>query len=86
MHSLYATVYILQRSNEIDTNGTGAAAFHMAEHYRRVFGNTGRTGPPREAGLQSASGVPADGSCRVAQLHILVPRGTHDKLRQRARR
>jgi len=69
-----------------DTNGAGAAAIRAIEHHGGVLGDTGWSRSPREAGLQPASGVSADGSHGITQLHILVPRGANDKLRQRARR
>jgi len=73
-------------STVTDTNGAGAAAIRATEHHGGVLGDTGWSESPREAGLQSASGVSADGGHGITQLHILVPRGANDKLRQRARR
>lgn len=69
-----------------DSDGTSAAAIRAAEHHGGIRGDTGWAGSPREAGLQSAFGVPADGSHRIARLRVLVSRGAHDKLRLRARR
>lgn len=79
---IYKLLYLYDSCsiNKIDTNGASAATIRMAKHHGGILCDTRWSGSPCEAGLQPAFRMPADGSRGIAQLRILVPRDTYDKL------